>query len=53
MEEDSTFDASFTESIPDKIDWRDEEGVVQKVKDQGHCGSCWAFSTVSIFEKLI
>jgi len=37
-------------SIPTSWDWRTQKNIVNPVKDQGQCGSCWAFSAVATME---
>ncbi|KAM5170781.1 cathepsin L-like proteinase isoform 1-T2 [Mantella aurantiaca] len=35
--------------IPESVDWR-ESKCITHVKNQGLCGSCWAFATVGVVE---
>lgn len=37
------------QDLPAHVDWR-TQGVISEVKSQGHCGSCWTFSTAGCLE---
>ena len=43
---------STVKSLPASWDWRKQKGVTP-IKNQGDCGSCWAFGTVGPLESLI
>lgn len=48
-------DLLTAKSLPNEFDWRNVDGknYVSPIRNQGGCGSCYAFGTLAMFEARV
>jgi C1A family cysteine protease len=53
-EKETFVDLEADDDLPAAFDWRGlVDGGMQPIKNQGSCGSCWAFSVTAVIESLM